>query len=613
MLFSLLFGIVCIAGDGSVIPNDRQYHFSYHNSTNDYNLYGSNKWAVKFNFRNAYPSVAQVAFRVHGARLWFPNAGDSVTVELFNDLAGQPGTRISSRRVPVASNQVDVIFSEASTHEMVWLVVSYNTNLHNRYVSASAGGGTNSYFMNQVGDQSYLSSLAIAGFNCELLFGVLGDFVLSEADLQLQNFTLTGNLEPGGRAYPTFSVYNHSDQIVNAASLRIFLNKPGQPQYDTLYIDIPHPIPARSQYDFDPEGLFIDLPPSPTQLRLDMLLGSEFAENDTLLANNSLSRTYNLFSEPMQVKVVENFIRDSEMVPIQTLQDPYLTDDVHVFQYFPVLSDPLSNLASIRRFNWYAFNSIPRTVGNGDKRITGLTIDYEQSFEQLTNRVSSDKTFISSSSCRLDSIPASENVALTISLTNQQTLMYSGVGQSLMSNSRLFAGLFAQSIEEDRDRFVLQRWIAFADTINSSIGMGSTVEKRYVISASGLFDESQQMRYRVYYWIQGINGGRIHYVGYQSFAPGTYSSNADTHLPTPDFSLYPNPLSKDKALKITMENLLPATIKIYNIRGQLVFSQADIRKGASVPAEVFPGSGIYFVRVEQGGKTLRTKKISIIK
>jgi hypothetical protein len=614
MLFALLHGIVCIAGDGTVIPQDRQFHYSYHNSTNDYNIYGSNKWAVKFNFRNAYPSVAQVAFNVSGARLWFPNVGDSVTVELFTDLAGQPGTMISSKRVAVSQNQVDVLFDEASTHELVWLVVGYNTNMNNRFVSASAGGGTRSYFMNQVGDQQYLSSLALAGFDCELLFGVLGDFVLAEADLQLLSFNLLGNLEPGSRAYPSFSIYNHSDVAVNSASLRIYLSKPGFAQYDTLYIDIPQAVAAHSQYDFDAEGLFLDLPEQPTQFRLDMRLESEFAENDTLFANNSLSQTYNLFTEPMSVKVVENFIREAETAPLAALQAPHLTADTHVFQYFPVLSDSLSNLASIRRFNWYGFNSIPRTVGNGELRIIGLTPAYEESFGDLMESMAEHRTFISSSSCRLDSIPQSENVALTVSLTNQQTAMYTGLTQSLMSNSCFFAGLFAQSAGEETERFVLQRWITFADTINTAIGLGSTVEKRYVISASGLFDESQNLRYRVYYWIQGNNGSRIHYAGYQGFEPGTYSNNADAHAPRVEFGLHPNPLRKGNTLKVTLDDTrLPSRIKIYNIRGQLVHAQSDIRKEAELDVSIFPGSGIYFIRVEQGGKPAQTKKFSIIK
>jgi len=613
MLFAVLHGIVCIAGDGSVIPQDRQYHFSYHNSTNDYNLYGANKWAVRFNFRSAYPGMAQVAFNVRGARLWFPNVGDNVTVELYSDLASQPGSVISATTVPVLTNQIDVLFDSISTHETVWLVVTYATNMHNRFVAASAGGGANSYYMNQIGDQSYLSSLGVSGFNCELLFGVLGDFVLSEADLQLTSFDLQGNLNPGGRAYPAFTVYNHSDIPVDSAHLRVQMSKPGYPIYDTHEIIIEQVIEARSSYEYSPEGFFILLPEQPSQVRLDVLLLSEFTENDTLLTNNSVSKTYNIFNAPMPVKVVENFLRDSENAAIANLQEPFLQQDIHVLHYYPMLSDSLSNLGSIQRFNWYGFNSIPRTVGNGHKRITGLTPGYEASFADLIQNIANDKSFISQSSCRLDSIPQSENVNLSIFLTNQNTSMYSGVGQSLMSSSRFFVGLFSKPASDESSRYVLHRWIAFADTISNAIDMGTTVSKNYSISASGLFDDSLDLSYRIYYWIQGTTAGRIRYVGYETFDPVYYTGNSDLLAPALNFGLFPNPLRMNEKLSISLEKQTQASIKIYNLRGQLIYSQSGIMKELSLDSEIFPGSGIYFVRITDATRRGHTKKISIIK
>ncbi len=250
MLFALLNAIVVIDADGSRIPQDRQYHFYHHNSTNDYNIYGANRWAVRFNLQSAYPGVAQVSFNVQGARLWFPYPDDSATVELYTDFSSQPGTLVSSKTVNIDANQIDILFDATTNLNSAWLVVNYTTNMNNRYVAASAGGGSNSYFLNQIGENSYLSSLAAAGFNCELLFGLLGEFVLTEPDLELVDFDLLGDVSPGARVSPTFTLYNHSDIQVNNAEVSLVLNKPGFPAYDALSIPIPESIPPRTQWEF---------------------------------------------------------------------------------------------------------------------------------------------------------------------------------------------------------------------------------------------------------------------------------------------------------------------------------------------------------------------------
>lgn len=613
MLFALLNAIVVIDADGNQIPQDRQYHFNHHNSTNDYNIYGANRWAVRFNLQSAYPGVAQVSFNVQGARLWFPYPGDSATVELYTDFSSQPGTLVSSKTVNIDANQIDILFDASTNLNSAWLVVNYTTNMNNRYVAASAGGGSNSYFLNQIGENSYLSSLAAAGFNCELLFGLLGEFVLTEPDLELVDFDLLGDVSPGARVSPTFTLYNHSDIQVNNAEVSLVLNKPGFPAYDALSIPIPESIPPRTQWEFSPMEIFFDLPEEATQIRLEAHVQSEFAENDTLLINNSKVRTINLFTDPMPVMLVENFLRESETAPLASLQEPLLAEGIHVLQHYPVLTDPNANLAAIRRFNWYGFNSIPRTVGNGYSRITGLNQSYAQNFEYLIDTISTDRSFITNSSCRLDSIPDSENVNLTITLENQNTAMYSGVNQSLMSGSRFFVGLYARHTSQEAENFTLLRWIAFADTINNPIGIGSTVEKSYTISSTGLFDESLDLSYRIYYFIQGNDGGRIRFANYQSFSSSTYSNNQEELAPVVSYNIRPNPARRGDIITLSLDKHSPTRLSIYNIRGQMIFEKYETFQNMELDPGLFPSSGIYFFRVSQDGNSTLTKKISIIK
>ena len=611
-ILSLLQAVVCIPADGQQISQDRDYHYYLHNNSNDYNFYGANRWAVKFDFSQSYPGMSNVSFNVNGARLWFPNPVDQVSVELCTDANSQPGSVVSSQNAVLTDNLMDIYFPQASTHEIAWLVVTYNTNMQSRYVAASAGGGEHSYFMNQVGDQLYLSSFAEAGFNCELLFGLLGDFTHTEADLELVDFELEGDLLPGTRAYPKFRVYNHSNQTVGAAGLSIMLNKPGEPRFDSLYVSVAQSIPPYSEYYHSSDNQFVELPSDPIQMRVDLLLESEYAENDTLAQNNSLSRVFNVFEDPMPGMIVENFLRASSAEAIGTVQMPHLNRDIHVLDYYPLLSVPLSNLGSMQRFNWYGFNALPQTIGNGHSRIIGITQGYDGYFSELLENIVADNTFITESSCRLDTIPNSENLILSIGMRNQRTAIYASNQENISLDSRFFVGLFGKASEVQEQKYGLLRWISFADTINTIMLPEVNVEKNYNVSLSTLFDDMADMDYRIYYWLQDKNGARIHYMNYDDIFPQQYTSNEDEMAPHLDLSFYPNPLRGNESLRLKLKDGAEAKIRIYNLRGQLIHAEKGIKGTLKLNNELFPASGVYLIRVEQNGRATN-KKISIIK
>ncbi|MDD2211254.1 MAG: T9SS type A sorting domain-containing protein [Candidatus Cloacimonetes bacterium] len=613
LMFSMLSAIVSIPGDGRIMPNDRLYHFNYHNSVNDLQLYGAQKWAVKFNFRQVYPGMTDVSFNVAGVRLWFPNIGDSATVELYSDSNNQPGSRIISKSAPITDNLTDIYFDQETEQETVWLIVSYRTNMLNRYVAASYGGGTNSYFLNEVNDQFYLSSLALAGFNCELLFGLLGDYEFDTADIALTDFDIIGDVQPGGRVYPVFSIYNHGNVSIEQAEVEITMNRPGEAQYEGLTISVPSIIEPHTEYVYDGGYQFITLPQTPTQLRIEALLSSEYVENDILLANNSVSKSYNVFTDRQPILLVENFLQQVHYETMNSLQDQYLTRDTDVLTYYPILSDSLANLSAQQRFNWYSFNALPQTVIHGEHTIVGLTQSYEQLFADYMGVLSEPTTFISSSNCRMDAVEGSENIYLSINLENTNTDMYTGVTQSLMSSSRLFAGVFAKPIIQSADKFCLLKWVAFADTINSALTINQNIDKHYTISASGLFDNSSELHYRLYFWLQDKDGGAIYYANFSDFDPLLYVSNTDELAPTAAHFIYPNPLKLGGSLKISIPDLSLAKISLYNIKGQMIDSKTNIRGEVKLNSDLFPSSGIYFIRIEQEGKKPIHKKISIIK
>jgi hypothetical protein len=615
LFFGVLFGIQCISADGTALDLDsREYHYHYHSSTNDLNFFGANRWGVRFNFRTAYPGMSEVNFRVQGARLWFPNPGDAVTVELMSDVNGDPGIVLATQTAAVTDNHIDLYFDTEHIAEKVWLMVDYNTNMSNRFVAASSGGGSNSFYMNQVDDIQHLASLAQAGFNCELLFGVLGDFVFDQVDLELGSFALEGDLLPQNRVWPSFSVYNHSDSIISNASLNLILSRPGFAQYDTLDIIINDTLAPYEQYEYDGSGFAeaeITLPDEPTQLRVEATLTSEYTENDTLIANNYKLLNYQVFSDQSPLQLVENFMRQDETVVINSIQQPYLTDTIHSLQYYPILSDSLANLDSMQRFNWYGFNTIPRTTLAGTQHVIGFTDLYQDRFLEALDQIQSQRSFISSSSCSMQPMEDSENVSVNIQFSNENTSLYTQSGQSLMIGSRIFAGLFQKQDFDGQEGYVLERWIAFADTVNSTLDIGSSVEKSYSFTTSGLSDTELQQDYRLYYWVQANSGGRIYYTNFSDFCAETFTANSDAQAPGINFSLYPNPVRAQQDLKVSVTG--SARLRIFNLRGQLIYANDAFRSELILPNNIFPAAGIYFVRINQEGRVSNTKKISIIK
>jgi len=613
--FTGLDAIECILADGRAIPADsRQYHFRHHNSNVDFHFFGSNKWVVRFDIQSAYPTLSSVSFNVQGVRLFFPNPGDSVTVELYTDQDGQPGSPVRTASAPIDQSLMDISFSEVYNAETVWLMVSYPTSVGNRWVSASRGGGEHSYFLNAVGEMQVLSSFAAAGFGAELLFGLLGEFVLPEQDLQLCSFDLQGDLLPGNSVIPAFSVYNHGDHGISSANLLITLSRPGAPAYATHNIVIPDEITPRTLMQFDGETSWlqsISLPDSATQMSVVARLTGEHPENDTLLVNNTITKAFSVFTDEIPILLTENLLHQDESAVINAIQDAYPDSRMHRLNYFPMLSDSLANLASQRRFFWYGLNSLPVTIGMGKGRITGFREDYGSLYADLTESMAGSRTFISSSSCSAGSQEGTESVNVNLELHNARTRIYTSGAQSIMSGSRIFVALARKFTSDGVDRYYLDRFVAFADTTSATLGMGASLTKTYSFTISGITSGELVANYRLYYWIQGNDGSAIHYVNYMDFEPDHFVTNQDIVNQVPALRVGPNPAVKGQSISVTAKS--GGRISIYNIRGQLILRENEFKGTLDLPNSLFPVSGVYLLRFEGKGNTPETRKISIIK
>jgi len=610
LLLVNLTGIVCLPGSGTQVEGpDRSFHFAYHSSSDDLHFYGSNFWAVRFDFANYYfPTLLDLSFTVSALRLWVPQTGDSVKVRLMTDVEGQPGLpQLADLRTVVTSNQITLPLPAPITTQQIWMLVEYNTNFSSRFVSASQGGGSRSFFLNTSMDTPYYQSLASAGFPAELLFGAEGEFV-DVSDLRLKHLGLDGDISPGTTVYPNFSLHNHSGQHLSSVTLNLSLLTPDAESNFNRTIHITDLIPAYADYVWDSGNpayfdQAIDLPAQPMQMRLRGTLSSELGQTD-YSGNNTLDRYLYSFADTPPLNLVENFFRTSNAPALLSVEAQVLEDalyrPIHPLSYFPILADSLSAPGAMLRFNWYGFNSTPVVVLGGKRSILGYDGGFGPEFTANCDSLITDKSFISSGSATLTYAP--DSVGMRFSFSNENTALLSGTGiYDLAANTLLFSGLFRHEDLDGSSAWVFDRWITHALPITESLNQGETMQIEADMARTGLDYDYQ---YRVYYWLQEQGAGPVYYAGMQDL---NFPVNSDEELlAKPVLSLMPNPLRGQSSLTLSLgrtDSKSDYHLSIYNLRGQLIHKLTFHEDRINLPSGIFPASGIYFVRVATRGSS----------
>ena len=597
------FAISSLPGTGESVPTPRQYDFQYHTGSDDLHFYGSMQWAVLFDFDEVYPTQSLSQFAIESALIWFPSLGDSAKVELFTDGNGQPVQRVAQARAQVNQNLMEFDFDTVIQTERIWMVLTYNTTINGPYVSASTGGGTHSYYLNQNYDVPFFQNMANAGFGCEFLFGVRGNFLLSTEDLELVDFSLVGDMQPETELRPEFTIYNHSSQTVFNSQINLQITSPASSEYSVnANIQITNPIPAHGSLTVTSEhpqysSYVYTMPRDPLQIKVTAILSSEIDAADTLF-NNSITKYYHIFSHNSPIRLLENFVREYHITQIADYQTPQITDDLRSLYYFPILQDSLSLVGAYQRYQWYSLFSIPVSVYNGQGRLTGLSSSYPTQLEALID--ANKKTFISQNTCSLTLPSQGENLEIRINLTNSDTHLFNTNAEpNLIQSSRLYAAFFKKHNFNGRELYVLNRWIAYADTISSLNSPGQFLEKLYNTSLSNLDLEDLTQNYRLYYWIQSNTNQEILFAAQQTFQ--SFLSNQDELVTAPSLRIYPNPASRSANLQANWDKDYKATrLAIFNLRGQLLAEYTDQiydKDNITLPRELFPSSGIYFLRI----------------
>ena len=166
----------------------------YHTNTDDQHWFGSDSWAVKFEFNEFYAGIDSLLFEAEGANIFIPgNSGtDPLTVRLCRDSFGQPLTDPDSLLFSQTIQSSEIQYQTwnyfqfpntiiDTTESILWLVVDYPTNSTEQFISASAIGGLQSYFL----DNGYYYNMFSISYDSEFLFSLHGRFLTEGTDLDL--------------------------------------------------------------------------------------------------------------------------------------------------------------------------------------------------------------------------------------------------------------------------------------------------------------------------------------------------------------------------------------------------------------------------------------------
>jgi len=625
---SLLNSIDYFSASGQNVTVYRDSLVYYHTNTDDQHWYGTDSWAVKFDFNNYFSGIDFLEFQAEGARVYIPGqqSSDSMMVILCKNDFNQPdltpeGILYQHEIQPDAMNFQDwndIDFSQTFTDTIFWLVVDYTTNSSTQFISASAVDGSHSYFL----DNGYYYNMLANSFESEFLFSLEGRFITDGTDLDLITLSWVGDMVPAGEISPIFIVRNNSSETVHNAYINIDLIYPEE-EIELTYIStgsvcdsiLLPAIPPDQTIEYDvSDSLVYQLFERPAQYEVDVEL---VCVSDSLTQNNSYNDQFNLFIYDKKV-FIENAVKANDVNSENVWNDQSVIlhpDSSLVLNYFANFPDePFFNPYSLERFHYYDLMGFPATILNGTNKILGYSSGYSDEFSSIYNQeLDEGKTFVES-----DTSYASYNeygdVEFVVQFEYAQTPLFADFIAGLTFYTAIMENVSGiQGLPSDID---IQAMLYMA---NEATGLLMNYEEPFGDTISfNMFEDFETIsgdtvNCNVVYWLQDNFSKEIFLVNslpFTEFIPGLVSIDEDD-IPTymQSVQVYPNPYKFSGYLNISLNSsreVQQSTVEIYNIKGQLIkeirsddigYSHTLIWDGRdSNNKEV--ASGVYLMKIE---------------
>jgi len=579
----------------NVRPSLRDSLVYYHTNNDDQHWFGSDSWAVKFEFNEFYSGIDSLLFEAEGANIFIPgsNGTDPITIKLCEDDYGQPflDTPLFSQTLQASEIQYQAWnhfqFPNTiidTTESILWLVADYPTNSSEQFISASAVGGLQSYFLSN----GYYYNMYSFSYDSEFLFSLNGRFVTDGTDLDLITVEWEGDLIPGSTIHPKFTIRSNSDVQVTGSYIIPLLEDPSR-IIDLIYsadstycsqIALP-PLNAGETYVIDvSDSLLYNLPNRASQYQFEAEL---YCETDSLMENNSIEDEFQIFLEQSDKLMIENAVQldNTNSSSLWNAQVQLLHSNCIFINYFADLYDePFFNNDSYQRFHYYDLMGFPVTIVCGSEKILGYNSGYLNQFMELYNSFFPSITFINNVRYSAYSYDQG-NVNFSYELQNAETLLFDEFINDLTLRIAIIENVMNEPglpenfnvpvfiyliVENDVTQFLE------SNTISDSIQFNLNEDFETISDTTATKDNCE-----IVFWLQNDVTKEIFYVNKLPFTEFQFgitdldeneiSNNSHT------LTIFPNPCRKSELMNISfsLPNIMQfVELNIYNIKGQLV-------------------------------------------
>ena len=608
LLTAILGAVDFVPGsEETVSDSDRETTVYFHNNSDDEHWYGSNSWAVLFDFDEFAEGDDELQFRVTSAHVFIPNGdtGALLDVKLCTNNVNQPGdvlTFVDSLEVgnlEVIDGLYEIPFVDTFTDTLFWLVVDYATNNADTFISASSGDGTHSYFE----EAGYYYNMSATGFNSEFLFELTGEFLTAGIDLELDSFELNDELLFGQPyLFPEFTITNHSEIDLDSD---VFITLNSAPNNTTtLTFDVRISAEETEVFEYNDAQHAFPVTDNPSQFKTSASLD---CEEDVFLYNNDISYSFDTFEVLVDTLLVENAVRyDSDAENIYSVQQTVFADNAEVISYFADASDtPFYNQFAEGRYHYYDLSGYPFTMLNGENRVTGYFGDYETLLTAEKNSIlDTKKTYV-----EYITIEGTRNQFGDVEINIKTDSGRSQVFTEYLDNSSIYVAVAEYNIDEIYGGVMLKM-------LYENTGLefpGGLMQDDFSFNLNYEFDTiadttALKENCRLIYWIQNDDSRRVEHVGSLAFSEIGYlevSADEESVSANPvDFRMFPSPFSSGSPLQISFEHLRsaePLSCEIYNIKGQKVKQFPNLKNRTSIiwngtdDSNKSVASGIYFI------------------
>ncbi len=618
----------------------------YHDESDDQHWYGADRWAVYFDVPSYFSGTDSITIVPHEVVFYCPTDMDnnSVTFTLCaNGDNNQPDESNVYGQTVLDGNlygwQTVPIPDSASELVDFWIVMDYETNNYpsnpelSSYVSASSGGGVNSYYWDpDYGSNGWFQNMDAMGFASEFLIGVNGTmhFPVVYRDLEVNSIGIQGVSAPLSTITPCWTLTNHSAVAIEDISLHYTIVAPDSfpdPQPDVTM----DPFTIAAGETIDAMGIGYRIRDQRSQFRYTVTVSYPVDSLDVNSSNNTKTMLFDTFTTPGNNVLIENFLQGSNSVAntiwdVETETVPQ--DSVYILNYFPDISDSmLYTPEALTRYNHYEMLGYPSAIVHGRNKITGFSgnDNFADSLSSYYSEASEQTTFFLPTRWSVSTWESGDYICYA-QFNNQDAYVFS----TYLQNLKFYAALVEEGISWNDTTIPGYTFIEFFPTAEGVVGAasidmtyGETASYNFAFNINNIdaiqdttasFEKLSVLCFFQFESTLWNKKNRMEYamlVPLSSLIDQAVGVHDETAAFVPNVQIYPNPFRAGQSVQIRMSgsksrSINQITVDVYNIRGQKV--RRIVREGEELTKDLFwdgrnqrgsiVSSGVYLMRIQ---------------